>query len=310
MHPPKNAAAVRLGIAAAEEMLGERKSRAGRRRVRPWRDTVAGVSKRSNRWQRQNPFLSSPACARSVLSSGAWHTLYQKGGFAKNHSPTRGTSGDSLDASFRAVDHPPQRRTTFERTAQRQGRRSAMVYLDRLYTRSGDDGETGLGDGSRVRKTHPRVVALGAVDELNTALGIVLAGEISGLARTALAGIQNDLFDLGADLAVPAAEGSSTGLGIKPEQIADLECRIDAATAQLQPLTSFILPGGSPAAAALHLARAVCRRAEIEVLRLAESEPLNPQVPIYLNRLSDLLFALARLANDGGRADVLWKPGG
>jgi len=184
-----------------------------------------------------------------------------------------------------------------------------MVYLDRLYTRSGDGGETGLGDGSRVRKTHPRVVALGAVDELNAALGVVLAGPMGDDVREALAGVQNDLFDLGADLAVPMGDGADR-LRVATGRVADLERRIDAATARLEPLRSFILPGGSPAAAALHLARAVCRRAEIEVLRLAESEPLNPQVVIYLNRLSDLLFALARLANDGGRSDVLWKPGG
>lgn len=185
-----------------------------------------------------------------------------------------------------------------------------MVYLNRLYTRSGDGGETGLGDGSRVRKTHPRVVALGAVDELNAALGVVLAGDVPAAVREALGGVQNDLFDLGADLAVPAAGGDSGRLRVPAARVAELERRIDAATRQLEPLTSFILPGGSSAAASLHLARAVCRRAEIEVLRLAEAEPLNTQVAIYLNRLSDLLFAVARLANDGGRADVLWKPGG
>ena len=185
-----------------------------------------------------------------------------------------------------------------------------MIYLNRLYTRSGDGGETGLGDGSRVRKTHPRVVAIGAVDELNAAIGVALAGGIPDPARSALTRVQNELFDLGADLAVPAREGDVARLRMMPERVADLEGRIDAATEQLQPLTSFILPGGSRTAAAMHVARAVCRRAEIEVLRLAEIEPLNPQVVIYLNRLSDLLFALARLANDGGRADVLWKPGG
>ncbi|HEX6987824.1 MAG TPA: cob(I)yrinic acid a,c-diamide adenosyltransferase [Planctomycetaceae bacterium] len=184
-----------------------------------------------------------------------------------------------------------------------------MVYLDRLYTRSGDGGETGLGDGSRVRKTHPRVVALGAVDELNAALGVALAGDLDPAVRGLLAGVQNDLFDLGADLAVPLSDDPSR-LRMTPDRVAGLERRIDAATPRLEPLRSFVLPGGTPAAAALHLARAVCRRAEIETLRLAETEPLNPPAAVYLNRLSDLLFALARLANDGGRADVLWKPGG
>ncbi len=184
-----------------------------------------------------------------------------------------------------------------------------MVYLDRLYTRSGDGGETGLGDGSRVRKTHPRVVALGAVDELNATLGLALAGDLAAPVREALTGLQNDLFDLGADLSVPVPDDGPPRLRMTPDRGADLERRIDAATARLEPLTSFVLPGGSPAAAALHLARTVCRRAEVDVLRLAECEPLNPHVGIYLNRLSDLLFSLARLANDGGRADVLWKPG-
>ena len=184
------------------------------------------------------------------------------------------------------------------------------VYLDRLYTRSGDGGETGLGDGSRVRKTHPRIVALGAVDELNAALGMALAGDPPEPVREAISGLQNDLFDLGADIAVPPADATPGRMRMTPDRATDLEHRIDAATARLEPLRSFVLPGGTPAAAALHLARTVCRRAEIEALRLLEAEPLNPQVPIYLNRLSDLLFALARLANDGSRADVLWKPGG
>ena len=185
-----------------------------------------------------------------------------------------------------------------------------MVYLDRLYTRSGDGGETGLGDGSRVRKTAPRVVALGAVDELNAALGVALAGELAATVREALTGVQNDLFDLGADLSVPVPDAGPPRLRMTPDRVSDLERRIDAATGRVEPLTSFVLPGGSAGAAALHLARTVCRRAEIEVLRLAEVEATNPHVGVYLNRLSDLLFALARLANDGGRGDVVWKPGG
>src|SRR5690606_641236 len=142
-----------------------------------------------------------------------------------------------------------------------------MVFLDRLYTRSGDDGQTGLGDGSRVAKIHPRIVALGAVDELNAVLGVSIAGGLPTRVVEALSGVQNDLFDLGADLAVPLSEPSPR-LRIQPALVQRLEQRIDDATAQLEPLRSFILPGGSPAAAALHLARAVCRRAEIETLRL------------------------------------------
>lgn len=184
-----------------------------------------------------------------------------------------------------------------------------MVYLDRLYTRSGDAGETGLGDGTRVRKTHTRIVALGSIDELNAALGVALTTNLSAPVREALTGLQNELFDLGADVAVPLDDRSPPRLRITPDRVAELERRIDAATARLEPLTSFILPGGSPGAAALHLARTICRRAEVDVLRLAESETINVQAAIYLNRLSDLLFALARLDNDGGKADVLWQPG-
>lgn len=185
-----------------------------------------------------------------------------------------------------------------------------MVHLRQLYTRSGDAGETGLGDGTRIAKTHPRIVALAAVDELNAALGTLFAlGPIARI-RESLAGVQNTLFDLGADLSVPLSDTGSSRLRMTAEHVAELEHQIDAVTADLTPLTSFILPGGTPAAAALHLARTICRRAEIETLRLADAEPVNPQATIYLNRLSDLLFALARLANDGGNADILWQPGG
>lgn len=186
-----------------------------------------------------------------------------------------------------------------------------MVYLDRLYTRSGDGGQTGLGDGSRVAKSHPRIAVIGAVDELNCALGVALSHpELPAGIRDALAGVQNDLFDLGADLAVPLAREAQAPLRITEEQIAELERRIDAGTKSLTPLTSFILPGGTPVAAALHLARAICRRAEVAMVHLTEAEPANPRALAYLNRLSDLLFALARLANDGGKSDVLWRPGG
>jgi cob(I)alamin adenosyltransferase len=184
-----------------------------------------------------------------------------------------------------------------------------MVYLDRLYTRSGDSGETSLADGSRVPKTHPRIVALGAIDELNAALGVALAANLAPTIVAALDGLQNDLFDLGAELAVPLADDDQPRLRRSAERVTDLERRIDAATAALTPLRSFILPGGRPGAAALHLARAICRRAEIETWRLAAIEPINTHVMTYLNRLSDLLFALARRANDEGKADILWTPG-
>ena len=189
-----------------------------------------------------------------------------------------------------------------------------VVRLDRIYTRGGDKGMTSLGDGRRVFKTHPRIAAYGTVDELNSVLGLVL--QQRGLAaRQAklLRGIQNDLFDLGADLCVPRTPDEVEGarLRVVAAQAQRLEAEIDARTARLGPLRSFILPGGRPLAAWLHLARTVCRRAELLVAHLleSESEATNREALVYLNRLSDLLFVMARLANDGGRADVLWQPG-
>ena len=185
-----------------------------------------------------------------------------------------------------------------------------MVYLDRIYTRGGDAGETSLGDGSRVLKTSQRIVAHGAVDELNATVGVArtLADEHIG---SSLAEIQNTLFDVGADLCMPRSEQSEAApLRITPGQVAAIESTIDSFTERLEPLASFVLPGGSPAAAALHQARTVCRRAEIEVLRLSETQAVNDQVLAYLNRLSDLLFVLARSANNDGRDDILWVPGG
>jgi cob(I)alamin adenosyltransferase len=189
-----------------------------------------------------------------------------------------------------------------------------MVYLSRIYTKTGDSGDTGLGDGKRVAKDHPRVAAMGSVDELNAALGLLLASttewepDIASLLR----GIQNDLFDVGADLCVPQAgdEKPRKVLRLHGEYAARLEAAIDRWNALLQPLKSFILPGGTPAAAWCHLARTVCRRAERDVVTLTRTESINPQVLIYLNRLSDLLFVLARIGNDQGKQDVLWKPGG
>lgn len=191
-----------------------------------------------------------------------------------------------------------------------------MVYLNRIYTRTGDDGTTGLGDGTRVSKMHPRIRAYGGVDELNAVLGVALAAGLPTEIAGWLSEVQNDLFDVGADLCVPEADPAATGdapasppLRVSPGQVARLERWIDAANERLEPLRSFILPGGTAAAAHLHHARTVCRRVEIGVLELAAAEPLNPQVATYLNRLSDLLFVLARLSNDEGRSDVLWQPG-
>jgi cob(I)alamin adenosyltransferase len=186
-----------------------------------------------------------------------------------------------------------------------------MVYLSRIYTKTGDGGETGLGDGSRVPKDHPRVAAYGTVDELNAVLGLLLAAQPDGPEAELLRAIQNDLFDVGADLCRPQTETEQPGqcLRVQEGQARRLEEAIDRYNARLRPLTSFVLPGGRPAAAWCHLARTVCRRAEREVVTLARTEPVNPQVVIYLNRLSDLLFVLARAANADGREDVLWVPG-
>jgi cob(I)alamin adenosyltransferase len=181
-----------------------------------------------------------------------------------------------------------------------------MVFLSRIYTKSGDGGETGLGDGSRVLKCSPRVTAYGEVDELNAVLG--LAACHTPDSASLLRSIQNDLFDVGADLCLPAADGTSA-LRVRPEQVSGLEREIDRLNERLQPLNSFVLPGGSVAAAWLHFARTVCRRAERAVVTLIQVEQVNPNVLIYLNRLSDLLFVMARVANRDGQGDVLWEPG-
>ena len=189
-----------------------------------------------------------------------------------------------------------------------------MVRLNKIYTRTGDDGTTGLVDGSRQPKSRPRMAAIGDVDEANSAIGLAAAVLGEGREAEALFRIQNDLFDLGADLATPAGEGedfapSEMVLRVVAAQVAWLESEIDAATAQLEPLTSFILPGGSENAARLHLARAIVRRAERAVVAVADGEKVNPQALAYINRLSDYLFVAARLANEQGRADVKWVPG-
>jgi cob(I)alamin adenosyltransferase len=184
-------------------------------------------------------------------------------------------------------------------------RRDEPVRLTRIYTRGGDKGETSLGDGSRVPKTDPHVVAYGVVDELNSAIGLVLSGGVEAELREPLERIQNDLFDLGADLSVPYADADDK-LRIVAAQVDELEQLCDRFNEPLPALKSFVLPGGSEAASRLHLARTICRRAEIEALRIAGA---NPAALRYLNRLSDLLFILARTANAGGE-EPLWKPGG
>ncbi len=188
-----------------------------------------------------------------------------------------------------------------------------MVRLTRIYTRGGDKGTTSLGDGSRVPKQALRVEAYGTVDEANAAIGLArlhVAGETDAM----LGRIQNDLFDLGADLCTPedgrrAADKSRGALRIVAAQVERLEAEIDRENAALRPLDSFILPGGNAAAAHLHLARTIARRAERLVCALAAAENVNPEAVKYLNRLSDLLFVLSRRANADGAGDVLWQPG-
>lgn len=193
-----------------------------------------------------------------------------------------------------------------------------MVKLNRIYTRTGDDGTTGLATGARVRKDDPAVEAYGTIDEAGAALGLAVlaasgAGEAGAELRPLLQRIQNDLFDLGADLAAPIAPGEQPGkvLRIVGPQTEALEREIDRFNERLSPLTSFVLAGGSALAAALHLARTVSRRAERLAVTLSADRPgqVNPEAIRYLNRLSDLLFVLARIANDNGRTDVLWVPG-
>jgi cob(I)alamin adenosyltransferase len=186
-----------------------------------------------------------------------------------------------------------------------------MVVLSKIYTRTGDGGDTALGDGTRVPKHAARVAAYGTVDELNAALGV--ARLHAGRMDEALSRIQNDLFDLGADLCTPDMENDATApyprLRIVASQVDRLETEIDALNARLQPLRSFVLPAGSAAASHLHACRTICRRAERLTVALAAAEPVNPPALRYLNRLSDWLFVAARIANDDGRADVLWVPG-
>ena len=181
------------------------------------------------------------------------------------------------------------------------------VRLTRIYTRGGDKGETSLGDGSRASKLDCRIGAFGTVDELNAAIGVVLAGDLEDVARPVLERVQNELFDVGADLSVPYGVGDGR-LRVTQEQIDALEQDCDRFNAELPELKSFVLPGGTESAARLHVARTVCRRAERDTLTASKEVELNPLVLVYLNRLSDLLFILARAAN-AGREEILWKPG-
>lgn len=190
-----------------------------------------------------------------------------------------------------------------------------MVRLTKIYTRGGDKGETSLGDGSRIAKHDTRVAAYGTVDEANAVIGLARL-HTSGEADAALARIQNDLFDLGADLCRPevadktaGAEDADGPLRIIQAQIDRLEVEIDGMNAELAPLESFVLPGGTEASATLHLARTVVRRAERLITELARTEAVNPAAIAYINRLSDHLFVLARYLNDKGGRDVLWRPG-
>ena len=186
-----------------------------------------------------------------------------------------------------------------------------MVKLDRIYTGGGDKGETSLVGGDRVAKDAARVIEMGDVDEANGVIGLArhaLEQDRPELAEI-LARIQNDLFDLGADLATPGSDLKEGSLRIQPNQVTRLEQEIDALNDSLAPLTSFVLPGGSEPACWLHLARTVVRRAERAATSLARAEDINHHLMVYLNRLSDLIFVIARAANDNGRRDILWQPG-
>ena len=188
-------------------------------------------------------------------------------------------------------------------------RRDEPVRLTRIYTRAGDAGETSLGDGSRVPKTDPRIEAYGTVDELNSFVGLALAGDLPREFGPWLEHVQNDLFDLGADLSVPLEDERRERLRVTTEQVERLEELCDLVNERLEPLKSFVLPGGTEASARLHVARAVCRRAERLAVALAAEHAVNPAALAYLNRLSDLLFILARAANAGSH-EPLWRPGG
>ncbi|MFN7662642.1 MAG: cob(I)yrinic acid a,c-diamide adenosyltransferase [Alphaproteobacteria bacterium] len=182
-----------------------------------------------------------------------------------------------------------------------------MVQLTKIYTRGGDKGQTSLGDGKRISKTSLRIQAIGAVDETNAALGVCTLFLTPNFIKS-IRHIQNDLFDIGADLCVPE-NSAKKSLSLKEMQVTWLEKEMDRFNESLPPLSSFILPGGSAASTHLHLARTITRRAERDVSALSEQEDVNQEILIYLNRLSDYLFVLCRVLNDNGATDILWVPG-
>jgi cob(I)alamin adenosyltransferase len=189
-----------------------------------------------------------------------------------------------------------------------------MVTLSKIYTRTGDDGSTMLGNGERIHKTDPRVRAYGTVDELSSVIGMTHTVELPGEIGTMLTAIQNDLFDIGSDLCTPISEAEQAGKETRKNRVPEqsekkLEDMIDLLQKDLKPLQSFVLPGGSPASAWLHMARTVCRRAELEALKLSEVAATNAATIVYLNRLSDLFFVMARWANREN-GEILWVPGG
>ena len=186
-----------------------------------------------------------------------------------------------------------------------------MIVLNKIYTKKGDDGKTELGDGNRIEKFSTRVEAYGTVDEVNSVIGTVTCLSINTELKTALERIQNDLFDLGADLCLPENENETLAyepLRVRKEQVSRLESEIDAMNKSIEPIKSFVLPGGTEIAANFHLCRTVCRRAERRVVKLMETEQINQEALIYLNRLSDWFFVAARKSNNNGKGDILWKP--
>ena len=186
-----------------------------------------------------------------------------------------------------------------------------MIVLNKIYTKKGDDGKTELGDGNRIEKFSTRVEAYGTVDEVNSVIGTVTCLSINTELKTALERIQNDLFDLGADLCLPESENENLAyepLRVRKEQVSRLESEIDSMNKSIEPIRSFVLPGGTEIAANFHLCRTICRRAERRVVKLMETEKINLEALIYLNRLSDWFFVAARKSNDNGKDDILWKP--
>ena len=186
-----------------------------------------------------------------------------------------------------------------------------MIVLNKIYTKKGDDGKTELGDGNRIEKFSTRVEAYGTVDEVNSVIGTVTCLSINTELKTALERIQNDLFDLGADLCLPESQNENLAyepLRVRTEQVSRLEAEIDTMNKNIEPIRSFVLPGGTEIAANFHLCRTICRRAERRVVKLMETETINLEALIYLNRLSDWFFVAARKSNDNGKDDILWKP--